>query len=557
MIPIHTPTTASTDKATKAGATTATATTTATTTATATATRESLSSSSATTTFPPPPPPPSLDARATKGGASIQSPTKNREVSRSVRNHDDGNGNNNNNNTATIATAAAATATPNDNNNDDDNDNNENENNNSRCNGQIRVISFDLDNTLWGTTPTIEAALKAVSTFLESHGIPPPPPPPSSSSSSSSSSSRGGGGDVGTTNTITAARTTEMVMKELWQGNRAAYAPLLSDRASCPVMLTKLRNDAVQHLLVHDHGYSVDDATELSQRAFRVMSDARHAAIPDHLAVGAVECLSRLRNGLRCHCDDDENGENDGRAAVVVVMGAITDGNAHPGRVEALRPFFDFVIQAETVGVGKPHARIFREAVRRVWPDRVIDDDDDDDDDMAMSTTTTTTTTTTATTTAKRNGLHEWVHIGDDLQKDIVGAKAVGMRTIWCREFIQDKVKRRRNNNNNNDDDNRDVIATPTTTARNTTTTMATDLSSWNTTTTATTTTTSSSSSSCQETKTMTDSDSNNRITKNAATDDEDDDDDDDEACADAIVDRFMDIVDVLEAWHNHGGRTR
>jgi len=347
--------------------------------------------------------------------------------------------------------------------------NNDKQNHNNACvaHGPIRVISFDLDNTLWGTTPTIAAALQAVATFLESHGIPPSLP----------SSSSGGGGGNGT-------RTTESVMKELWQADKATYAPLLQERATCPALLTKLRQDALRHILIHDHGYDTDEATTLAQQAFAVMSDARHAAIPQHLATDVVESLTQLRRRL-LHCRSQKNTNT-----APVMMGAITDGNAHPGRVAALRPFFDFCIQAEAVGVGKPDGRIFQEAVRQVWPNHNVDNNKD--------------------------CLHEWVHIGDDLRKDVVGAKAMGMRTIWCRELIQDKLRRDQNNNNN-------------------TTTLAKDLSSWNTTTTT----------SCPETEAVT--------TRRAITTTLNDDDVDDEACADAIVDRFADIVDVLETWHQQG----
>ena len=33
----------------------------------------------------------------------------------------------------------------------------------------------------------------------------------------------------------------------------------------------------------------------------------------------------------------------------------------------------------------------------------------------------------------------KWIHIGDDFMKDIVGAKELQMRSIWCRELVKGK----------------------------------------------------------------------------------------------------------------------
>lgn len=297
----------------------------------------------------------------------------------------------------------------------------------------IRVITFDLDNTLWCTTSTIGAAIVAVDKFWAKHSIQP-------------------------------AVRTEVIMKELFAANKAKYAPLQGQQATSPTQFTQLRIDAMQHLLTQYHNVSPKQAAALADQAFDVMSQARHDAISQHLAMHVVETLQTLRQG-------NNN----------VLIGAITDGNANPSHVAALAPFFDFCIQAEKVGVSKPDARIFHHAVRHVQQL------------LAASSSSDSFTT--------QDLLAGWVHIGDDWAKDVVGAKQVGMRTIWCRELILSSSS--------------SCNACLALTAK--------DLSSW---------------SSTSKTPHPT---SVNGAEVSACASDQ----------VDAIVDRFADIASVLETWHD------
>ena len=51
-----------------------------------------------------------------------------------------------------------------------------------------------------------------------------------------------------------------------------------------------------------------------------------------------------------------------------------------------------------------------------------------------------------------------WVHVGDDFMKDIVAARELGMRTVWCRELVlkpagsQDEKELAARQLNNDDD---------------------------------------------------------------------------------------------------------
>jgi len=275
----------------------------------------------------------------------------------------------------------------------------------------IRVISFDLDNCLWKTSAVIDSANDALAEYLR--GVLPP-----------------------TNATAPPVVRAEAIMKELWEADRVAYAPVLGEAATGPCRLTQLRKDAVREILMR-HGCCEGDPTQrerIAQRAFDVWARARHDAIPHNMAQNVVVTLNKIRqsfNNNNNDDDDDDDDENNSR----IIMGAITDGNSDPTRVECLRPFFDFVVNAESVGVSKPDPRVYLQAMQHVTQTIMMtedgndDDDSDDDDDREY--------------TIREDQVGSWwVHVGDDFVKDIVAAKSMGMRTVWSRELVQPKKKR-------------------------------------------------------------------------------------------------------------------
>jgi putative hydrolase of the HAD superfamily len=271
---------------------------------------------------------------------------------------------------------------------------------------EVRVITFDLDNTLWKTDPVISAANNALNDFL-------------------------------ITRIGQLPKRVEQVMKELYVRNPYTYNPLLerddetvqsksqydgSTRSfGSPVYLTKLRIDSIKELLYNGTNTAsldlvTDDLDQIAHDAFHVWDMARHEAIPLHYADSMLETLKTLR----------QMRTSEGKS---VVIGAITDGNSDPRKVQELKDYFDFVVNAESVGVSKPNKKIYQRAIIEASRYPVVQqclpqvslslesDENEYDDDLALVGPW-------------------WVHVGDDFMKDVVPAKELQMRNIWTVELL-------------------------------------------------------------------------------------------------------------------------
>lgn len=263
---------------------------------------------------------------------------------------------------------------------------------------EVRVVSFDLDNTIWKTGAVISSANDALANHLDSIGIEVPV-------------------------------RVEQIMGTLFKSDKAKYCPILAkdieegivemslDEIKAPVLLTRLRKDAVMVILRNQTLELEHELEYLAEEAFQVWTQARHDAIPSNLASSVLDCLQEIRNLKTI------DGNN-------VVVGAITDGNSDPRKVEMLQDLFDFVINAESVGISKPDRRIYDAAVRHLSSNddlnHVFDVDRTDNIDVLLD----------------KLGPW-WVHIGDDFMKDIVAAKDLNMRSVWSRELILDKLPKR------------------------------------------------------------------------------------------------------------------
>ena len=117
----------------------------------------------------------------------------------------------------------------------------------------VRVITFDLDNTLWNTGATISAANDALAAFLSQ-------------------------------NQIQQSKRTEVIMGELFAASPATYCPLDGEAGKSPVLLTQLRTDALTRILMGDNDYSPHDAEVFAKQAFEKVG-----------TVDATFCVSCMR----------------------------------------------------------------------------------------------------------------------------------------------------------------------------------------------------------------------------------------------------------------------
>ncbi|MBA1241412.1 MULTISPECIES: HAD family hydrolase [Pseudomonas] len=135
--------------------------------------------------------------------------------------------------------------------------------------------------------------------------------------------------------------------------------------------ISQLRQQ-VLFIALEEAGYPHAQAQALARDGFEAFLEARHQVnfFPD--APATLEALSQR-----------------------YTLGAITNGNADVRRL-GVADYFSFALCAEDVGVGKPDPRPFEEALRRAG----------------------------ATAEAA-------VHVGDNPEDDIAGAKQAGFRAVW------------------------------------------------------------------------------------------------------------------------------
>lgn len=131
--------------------------------------------------------------------------------------------------------------------------------------------------------------------------------------------------------------------------------------------ITLLRKQWLASILA-ELGYGQDNV----EAGFRAFWLARNEVV---LFEGVLQILKALRGAYR--------------------LGAITNGNADIHHI-GIGHYFDFAVTAAEAGAAKPDARIFQLALVK-----------------------------------GQVRAEETVHVGDDPERDVIGAGAVGMRTVW------------------------------------------------------------------------------------------------------------------------------
>ena len=198
----------------------------------------------------------------------------------------------------------------------------------------IRVITFDLDNTLWDVDPALLRAEEAQRQWLLANR-------------------------PGTIENFDHEALWEF-KKSVWKRHPQLLHNVSGMRQQ---MLLELQQAA---------GYPEQEAIEGARIAFSAFLKERHRVELYEEALDVLELLSRE-----------------------YTLGALTNGNADIYKTDA-GEYFDFAFLAEEVGTSKPAPDMFHAAVEAagVEPQQII-------------------------------------HVGDNPEHDIAGAREVGMHTVW------------------------------------------------------------------------------------------------------------------------------
>ena len=196
----------------------------------------------------------------------------------------------------------------------------------------IKLITFDLDDTLWDTAPVIASAEKVLHQWLATNAP-----------------------HLGALGPASYQALRQRVL---------AAEPDLKHRISA------LRRRVLFHAL-NDAGYT--NPSVMADQAFEVFIEARHALDVFPQAEPTLVTLGRD-----------------------YALGVVTNGNADVRRI-GLGHHFAFVLCAEDIGIAKPDARLFHEALKR----------------------------------GGNLSAAAAVHVGDHPGDDIAGAQQAGLRAIW------------------------------------------------------------------------------------------------------------------------------
>lgn len=166
----------------------------------------------------------------------------------------------------------------------------------------IKLITFDLDDTLWDTAPVIVSAEATLRQWLTDHapnlgGVP---------------------------------------VEHLW----AIRERVLGLEPSLKHRISALRRRVLFHAL-EEAGYDHAQANQLADQSFEVFLHARHQ----------LEIFPEVHPTLEALAND-------------YALGVVTNGNADVRRL-GLADYFKFALCAEDIGIAKPDSRLFHEALQR------------------------------------------------------------------------------------------------------------------------------------------------------------------------------------------------
>ena len=166
----------------------------------------------------------------------------------------------------------------------------------------IKLITFDLDDTLWDTAPVIVSAEAVLREWLVQHAP-----------------------DLG-----------GVPVEHLWEIRER----VLGNEPGLKHRISALRRRVLFHAL-EESGYTHQQALELADQGFEVFLHARHQLEIFPEVQPTLEVLARH-----------------------YTLGVVTNGNADVRRL-GLADYFKFALCAEDIGIAKPDSRLFHEALQR------------------------------------------------------------------------------------------------------------------------------------------------------------------------------------------------
>ena len=186
----------------------------------------------------------------------------------------------------------------------------------------IRLITFDLDNTLWDVTPVMQSAEASLRAWLGEH----------------------------------APLLGAVPIEHLW----AIRARLLSDEPALKYRLSELRR-RILLLALQEAGYPAQQAGPLAEAGFQTFMSARHQVT---LFADVHATLAQLAKQYQ--------------------LAVITNGNADVRRL-GLAEYFTFTLCAEELGIGKPDPLPFQRALAnaQVRAEQAVHIGDHHEDDIA------------------------------------------------------------------------------------------------------------------------------------------------------------------------------
>ncbi|OLF51179.1 HAD family hydrolase [Pseudomonas chlororaphis] len=186
----------------------------------------------------------------------------------------------------------------------------------------IKLITFDLDDTLWDTAPVIVSAEAVLRQWLTDH----------------------------------APQLGGVPVEHLW----AIRERVLNARPELKYRISALRRQVLFHAL-EEAGYEQGQANALADQSFEVFLQARHQ----------LEIFPEVQPTLEALANH-------------FALGVVTNGNADVRRL-GLADYFKFALCAEDIGIAKPDSRLFHEALQRggATPDTAVHIGDHPGDDIA------------------------------------------------------------------------------------------------------------------------------------------------------------------------------